>query len=173
MKPQLFLQVLTAGTIVLSSIATISPPSLAQSQTYFCERSDDGVWTTYAKNYNNKKIPVIRWVKTLGNYTPKVRCQEVSSRFQNAYGKGILNYLTSGIYTNGQAVICAASQYGGPCSQLLFTLKSHRDASSVLQNLVEIGYRARGPLLQSEDASSQIYIDMSKLLNEKAAQVGN
>ncbi|MBC1218635.1 hypothetical protein GNF10_28430 [Nostoc sp. UCD121] len=173
MKPQLFLQVLTAGSIVLGSIATISPPSLAQSQTYFCERSDDGVWTTYAKNYNNKKIPVIRWIKTLGNYTPKVRCQEVSSRFQNAYGKGILNYLTSGISPNGQAVICAASQYGGPCSQLLFTLKSHRDASSVLQNLVEIGYRARGPLLQSEDASSQIYIDMSKLLNEKAAQVEN
>ena len=172
MKPQLFLQVLTSSTIALSSFATISPPSLAQAQTYFCERSDNGVWTTYAKNYNNKKIPVIRWVKNLGNYTPKVRCQEVSSRFQNAYEKGILNYMTSGI-SSGQAVICAASQYGGPCSQLLFTLKSDRNASSVLQNLVDIGYRARGPILQSEDASSQIYIDMSILLNEKAAQVEN
>ncbi|HYX13333.1 MAG TPA: COP23 domain-containing protein [Nostoc sp.] len=172
MKPQLFLQVLTAGTIVLSSIATISPPSFAQNKTYFCEKSDDGVWTTYAKNYNNKKIPVIRWITTLGNYTPKVRCQDVSSRFQDTYEKGILNYLTSGI-SSGQPVICAASQYGGRCSQLLFTLKSHRDASSVLQNLVEIGYRARGPLLQSEDASSQIYIDMNLLLSEKATQVEN
>ncbi|MDZ8079736.1 MAG: COP23 domain-containing protein [Nostoc sp. DcaGUA01] len=172
MKPQLFLQVLTAGTIILGSIASISSPSLAQAKTYFCEKSNDGVWTTYAKNYNNKKIPIIRWVKTLGNYTPKIRCQEVSSRFQSAYEKGILNYLTSGISGN-QAVICAASQYGGPCSQLLFTLKSHKDASSVLQNLVEIGYRARGPILQSEDASSQVYIDMSMLLSEKAPEAQN
>ncbi|WP_414569963.1 COP23 domain-containing protein [Nostoc sp. CCY 9925] len=172
MKPQLFLQVLTAGTIILGSIASISSPSFAQAKTYFCEKSGDGVWTTYAKNYNNKKIPIIRWVKTLGNYTPKIRCQEVSSRFQSAYEKGILNYLTSGISGN-QAVICAASQYGGPCSQLLFTLKSHKDASSVLQNLVEIGYRARGPILQSEDASSQVYIDMSMLLSEKAPEAEN
>ncbi|MBD2412935.1 hypothetical protein FACHB389_06075 [Nostoc calcicola FACHB-389] len=172
MKPQLFLQVLTAGTIVLGSIASINPPSLAQAPTYFCQKSNDGVWTTYAKNYNNKKIPIIRWVKSLGEYTPKVRCQEVSSRFQKAYEKGVLNYLTSGI-SNSQAVICAASQYGGPCSQLLFTLKSYKDASSVLQNLVEIGYRARGPILQSEDASSQVYIDMSMLLTEKAGQAQN
>ncbi len=171
MKPQLFLHVLTAGMIALGGIATISPPSFAQSKTYFCE-SDNGVWTTFAKNYNNQKIPVIRWVKTLGNYTPAARCQEVSSRFQSAYEKGILNYLTTGI-SGSQAVICAASQYGGPCSQLLFTLKSPRDASSVLQNLVEIGYKARGPVLQSEDASSQIYIDMSMLVNEKAPQREN
>lgn len=168
MKPQLFLQVLTAGMITLGSIATIIPPSLAESKTYFCE-SDNGVWTTFAKNYNNQKIPVIRWVKTLGEYTPAARCQQVSSRFQSAYEKGILNYLTSGI-SGSQAVICAASQYGGPCSQLLFTLKSPKDASSVLQNLVEIGYKARGPILQSEDASSQVYIDMSMLLSEKPVQ---
>ncbi|MBH8576103.1 COP23 domain-containing protein [Nostocaceae cyanobacterium CENA369] len=171
MKPRLFLQVLTASVIAIGGIATIMPPSFAEAKTYFCERNN-GVWTTFAKNYNNQKIPVIRWVKTLGNYTPQSRCQAVSSRFQSAYEKGVLNYLTSGISGN-QAVICAASQYGGPCSQLLFTLKSPRDASSVLQNLVEIGYKARGPILQSEDASSQIYIDMSKLLSEKATQTEN
>jgi hypothetical protein len=169
MKPQLFLKVIMAGTIALSSMATFMPISLAQSKTYFCEKSNDGVWTTYAKNYNNKKIPIIRWVKTLGEYSPSSRCQQVSSRFQRAYDKGILNYLTSGV-NRGQAVICAASQYGGPCSQLLFTLKSHKEASSVLQSLVEIGYRARGPIMQSEDASAQTYIDMNKLLNEEAAQ---
>ncbi|MBC1240689.1 MULTISPECIES: COP23 domain-containing protein [Nostoc] len=172
MKPQLFLQLLTVGTIALGSIASTSPPSFAQGKTYFCEQSNDGVWTTYAKNYNNKKIPIIRWVKTLGSYTPKIRCQEVSARFQGAYEKGILNYLTTGI-SGSQAVICAASQYGGPCSQLLFTLKSHQDASSVLQNLVEIGYRARGPISQSQDASSQVYIDMSMLLSEKAPEGQN
>jgi hypothetical protein len=163
MKTKSFLQVLTASMVVsLSAVVPFNQPSNAQSSTYFCG-SDGGVWTTFAKNYNNEKIPVIRWVKKLGDYTPKSRCQTVSSRFQSAYQQGILNYLTTGV-SRGQAVICAASQYGGPCTQLLFTLRSHEDASSVLQNLGDIGYKARGPILQSEDASSQIYIDMGALV---------
>ncbi|MBD2343470.1 COP23 domain-containing protein [Anabaena subtropica] len=171
MKTQLSVQILTAGLIALSSIAAIAPPSFAQEKTYFCE-SDKGVWTTFAKNYNNQKIPVIRWVRALGNYTAKARCEAVSSRFQSAYETGILNYLTTGI-SGRQPVICAASQYGGPCSQLLFTLKSPRDASSVLQNLVEIGYKARGPILQSDDAADQIYIDMSMIVNQRSPGNGN
>ncbi|BAT55639.1 hypothetical protein NOS3756_46320 [Nostoc sp. NIES-3756] len=165
MKTHLSVQVLTVGLIALSSIATIAPPSVAEQKTYFCE-SENGVWTTFARNYNNQKIPVIRWVRALGNYSAKARCEAVSGRFQSAYESGILNYLTTGI-SGRQAVICAASQYGGPCSQLLFTLKSSRDASSVLQSLVEIGYKARGPILQSEDASDQIYIDMGAIVNRK------
>jgi hypothetical protein len=168
MKTRLSVQVLTAGAIALSSIGAIAPSSLAQGQTYFCE-NHQGVWTTFARNYNNRKIPVIRWVRNLGNYTPKARCQAVSARFQSAYESGILNYLTTGISGN-QAVICAASQYGGRCSQLLFTLKSPRDASSVLQNLVEIGYKARGPVLQSDDASDQVYIDMNLIMNQKESE---
>ncbi|MBD2361209.1 hypothetical protein H6G36_08455 [Anabaena minutissima FACHB-250] len=168
MKTHLSVQVLTAGLIALSSIAAIAPSSLAEGKTYFCE-SHKGIWTTFARNYNNQKIPVIRWVRTLGNYTPKARCQAVSDRFQSAYENGILNYLTTGISAR-QAVICAASQYGGPCSQILFTLKSPRDASSVLQNLVEIGYKARGPILQSDDASDQVYIDMSMLMKQKSPE---
>ncbi|AFZ02623.1 COP23 domain-containing protein [Calothrix sp. PCC 6303] len=168
MKTRSFLQILTASMVSLSAIAAVNLPSSAQSKTYFCE-SDNGVWTTFAKNFNNEKIPVITWVKKLGDYTPKARCQAVSSRFQTAYERGILNYLTSGI-SRGQAVICAASQYGGPCTQLLFTLKSHEDASSVLQHLGDIGYKARGPILQSEDASSQVYIDMGALVKGKSGQ---
>lgn len=171
MKPQLSVQVLTAGVIALGAMVTTIQPSLAEAKTYFCE-SDNGVWTTFAKNYNNQKIPVIRWVKTLGGYSPQERCQAVSSRFQSAYEKGILNYLTSGI-SGRQAVICAAGQYGGPCNQILFTLKSSQDASSVLQKLVEIGYKARGPILQSEDAASQIYIDMGVLMKREPAPKNN
>jgi hypothetical protein len=168
MKNRLFLQVLTASMVSLSAIATLNLPSSAQAKTYFCE-SENGVWTTFARNYNNEKIPVISWVKKLGDYSPKSRCLAVSSRFQSAYESGILNYLTTGI-SGGQAVICAASQYGGPCKQLLFTLKSHEDASSVLQHLGDIGYKARGPISQSQDASSQVYIDMGALVKGNSGQ---
>lgn len=173
MKPPLFLSILTTSVILLSATATSLRPSFAQtnSSTYFCQRGNDGVWTTYAKNYNNKKIPIIRWVKTLGEYTPKVRCQEVSSRFQSAYENKILNFLTTGI-SSGQAVICATSEHGGPCNQILFTLKSPKQASSVVQSLIDLGYRARGPINQS-GGSSQEYVDMNMLLNQEPVESRN
>jgi len=172
MKLQLFAHILAASAITLGVIPTINQPSSAQTRTYFCDTSS-GVPTTVAKNVTGREIPVIRWVSDFGGqYTPTRRCQEVSARFENAYEKGLLNYLTTGIVKR-QQVVCASSQYGGPCSDLLFTLKPSQNASSVIQNLVDIGYRARGPIVQSEDGSSQIYIDMNKLLREPPAQKAN
>ncbi|MBW4507456.1 MAG: COP23 domain-containing protein [Scytonematopsis contorta HA4267-MV1] len=173
MKLPLYLSLVATSVISLGTIATFSQTGLAQStsNTYFCERSNDGVWTTFAKNYNNKKIPIILWVKTLGEYTPQVRCREVSSRFQSAYEKKILNFLTTGI-SSGQAVICATSEHGGPCNQILFTLKSPKQASSVVQSLIDLGYRARGPILQS-GGTSQEYVDMNMLLNQEPTEGRN
>jgi Circadian oscillating protein COP23 len=173
MKVPLFLSILATTAISLGATATFSQPGLAQteSNTYFCGRSSDGVWTTFAKNYNNKKIPIIRWVRTLGEYTPQVRCREVSARFQSAYSKKILNFLTTGI-SFGQAVICATSEHGGPCNQILFTLKSPKQASSVVQSLIDLGYRARGPILQSGGASQE-YVDMNMLLNQEPTEGTN
>lgn len=169
MKTQTLFRAITAGIITLGIFSAISPPTIAQSQrrkTYFCAKGSNGRWTTFARNYNNKKIPVIYWVKKLGGYTPKVRCNIISPKFESAYKRGILNYLTSGV-NNGQPVVCATSQYGGPCSQILFTLKSHREASSVLQQLVNVGYRAGGGVFQSGN-SSQVYIDMDRLLKTES-----
>ncbi len=172
MKPQLFAQLLSASAIALGAIATISQPSSAQTRTYFCDTSN-GVPTTVARNVTGKKIPVIRWVSSFGaEYTPERRCQDVSTRFESAHEKGLLNYLTTGIMSR-QKVVCASSQYGGPCSDLLFTLKPGQNASEVIQNLVDIGYRARGPIVQSQDGSPQIYIDMNKLLRETPGQKEN
>lgn len=172
MKLQLFTQMLTVSALALSAIATLSQPSSAQTKTYFCDTSD-GVPTTVARNVTGRMIPVIRWTSNLGSeYTPQRRCQEVSARFQNASEKGLLNYMTTGIM-GGQKVVCASSEYGGPCSDLLFTLNRNQNASAVIQHLVEIGYKARGPVIQSKDGSSQIYIDMNMLLRETPDQKGN
>ncbi len=166
MKFQLYVSALAVSLITLGAITTSSQSSLAQTGNYFCD-TDNGTWTTFARNHNNRKIPVIRWVKTLGEFTPEVRCREVSNRFQKAYSEGILNYLTTGII-KGQSVVCAASQQGGPCEQILFTLKSPKDASSVVQHLTGLGYRARGPINQG-DGSPQIYIDMNLLMKGNPA----
>lgn len=165
---KLFIQSLTVSALVVSAIASTSQSGSAETtNTYFCGTSNGGVPTTFARGATGKRLPIVRWFSTLGSkYTPKVRCQEVSTRFQAAYEKGLLNYMTTGIMA-GQQVVCASSQYGGSCSHLLFTLKPGQNASEAIQALFDIGAQARGPLVQSEDASPQIYVDMNLLRRDE------
>lgn len=162
MKHQTLMSALTTGVIMLGAVTTISSPSKAQDQTYFCEESG-GVWTTFVRNYDNKKIPLVRWETNLAEDTPHIRCQEVSNKFQKAYTTGALNFMTTGTM-GGQHVVCGTNQYGNPCKEVLFALKSHQDANYILQNLKNQGYGLNEPIKQSH---SSIYIDMNLLLNGK------
>jgi hypothetical protein len=169
MKTKLCTKILAVSAIGFASIATINQSSYAQTNTqtttYFCGASKDGVPTTFTHSSTGRKIAIIRWEKKWSSeYTPEVRCQEVSSRFQSASEEGVLNYLTAGMI-KGRTVLCAARRYGDTCSYLLLTLKPGDDASQVIETLRQIGYKATGPLVQSEDGSPRMYIDMNKLRN--------
>ncbi|MDZ8260989.1 COP23 domain-containing protein [Nostoc sp. ChiQUE01b] len=168
MRLKLFVTVLALSTVAFSYIATINYPSLAQAQTtttYSCGKSRDGTPTTYARTETGKKIAVIRWSKNWGGeYTPESRCKEVSSRFQIASEKEVLKFITSGIMS-GQPVICATSDYGAPCSQLLLTLRHGENPDEVIQKLIGVGFRAEGPLTQKQDGSIQYYYDIQKKLD--------
>jgi hypothetical protein len=167
MKLKLFATLLAAGTLALGALAIGSQPSSAQTTTYSCDTSRDGVPTTYALTATGRKVAVIRWVKNWGGkYTPEVRCREVSEKFQSASEQGLLKYLTYGI-KSGQKVICVAGEYGGPCQQILFTLRSNENPDLVLQDMMSVGFRAQGPVVQSEDGSPQYYYDFEKFI-EKA-----
>ncbi|WP_254173193.1 COP23 domain-containing protein [Planktothrix pseudagardhii] len=163
MKTRLFAQLLTACTLVLGSVPFLAPPGAAQNTTYFCGQSRDGVPTTFALTSTARRVAVIRWQKDWGTISREARCKEVSSRFQKAYNNGTLNFLTHGVMS-GQKVICTAREYGGPCSSLLFTLRPEDNPREVINSLIGIAYRARGPVVQSEDGEPQIYIDMNFLL---------
>jgi hypothetical protein len=175
MKAKLFANMLIANAITkwalcaiaLGSIATMSQSSYAQTNTYFCGTNKDGIPTTYARTATGRKIPVISWQRNWNNkFSAKARCEVVSARFQNASVDGVLNYLTTG-NMNGQKVLCAASRYGGTCSLLLLTLRADDDAGQVIENLRQMGYTASGPIVQSQDGSPQVYIDMNQLLREE------
>jgi hypothetical protein len=169
MKAKLFTNMLAANAIALGSVAIMSHSSYAQTTTYFCGTNKDGVPTTYARNAAGKKIPVFSWQRNWNDkYSPQARCELVSARFQSASVEGVLNYLTTG-NMNGQKVLCAASRYGGVCNHLLLTLRADDDASQVIENLRQMGYTASGPIIQSDDGSPQIYIDMNQLLREHTA----
>ncbi|ARV63232.1 hypothetical protein BZZ01_25725 [Nostocales cyanobacterium HT-58-2] len=168
MKAKLFANIVAASALALGSVATMSHSSYAQTTTYFCGTNRDGVPTTYARNATGRKIPVISWQRNWNSkFSPKGRCEVVSARFQSASVDGVLNYLTTGTM-NGQKVLCAASRYGGTCSHLLLTLRADDDASQVIENLRQMGYTASGPIIQSEDGSPQVYIDMNQLLREES-----
>lgn len=168
MQFRLFVSVLAASAVVVGSIATTSLPSNAQTTTYSCGKSRSGVPTTYALTATGRRIPVIRWVRKIGNYTPQARCEEVSSRFQNAASAGVLNYITTDI-KNGQKVLCAANRYGDPCSYLLLTLRPDDDAGKAIEDLSQVGSVVGAPTNHS-DGSPKVFIDTSKLLREGQAE---
>ncbi|WP_017715919.1 COP23 domain-containing protein [Kamptonema formosum] len=166
MKSQLFAPAVAGLTLALGTLPVLTPPSQAQTATYFCGEGKNGVPTTFARNATGRKIEVIRWAKEWGGgISREDRCKIVSERFQSASAKGILSYLTHGVM-GGQKVVCAASEYGAPCSDLLFTLRPEDDPAAVINALFGVGYRAKGPLSQG-NGESQIYIDMNLLLQER------
>lgn len=162
--------ILTASAIALGSIVTINQSSYAQTTTYFCGTSKDAVPTTFARIATGQKVAVIRWEKKWSNkYSPKARCEEVSARFQNASQDGALNYLTIGTINN-QKVLCAASRYGDGCKDVLLTLRANEDASKFIENLRQMGYTAQGPMVQAQDASPPVYVDMNQLLHQSPTE---
>jgi len=163
--------------LILGTGVLLTTQLSAKASTQFvCE--NNSVPTTIAQTPTGD-IPIIRWTSNYfskDGWTPQVRCQEVSARFQRYYNSGSLKYLTTGLI-NKQPVICTADDLNGECKNLLFTLKLGTDPSEALRDLFNVRDRARGPLYESGNRArvplnkteSRIYIDVEKLLNSKNA----
>jgi hypothetical protein len=133
---------------------------------FFCGRGPHGIPTTYVNTATGNK-PLIRWVSQYfshSGYTPEARCVEVSQRFTRYYNQGILNYVTTGV-VNNEPVVCVATEIGGPCRGILYTLKSKQDASRTIQQLFDVRAGVSGPVYESEDQS---YFDLSPYTRELA-----
>jgi hypothetical protein len=157
-----------------SKTQTIKQNTSNQNIQFTCDRSYDQASSQYAYNtlaWNEKsKKPIIVWKQEdfSGNgYPPKVRCEEVSPRFQEAYEQGSFKYMTHG-EMNGQPVVCTASKVGNDCDALLITLKHQDNAEKTLTQLSDIllGYAASGPLQQSSgdityDQENRPYVEVN------------
>jgi len=151
------------------------PSTSAQGTSFICVSGTNGLPTTYAVTARGR-VPVIRWFSDYfsgGGFTPERRCQEVSARFQGFYNSGQLNFIASG-YVNGQAVVCAAPASGYPCSgaNVLFTLKPGSNAADTVRRLFNIRAGASGPLYESQDEPSAVYIDFKQFLNGTLVEGG-
>jgi uncharacterized surface protein with fasciclin (FAS1) repeats len=149
-------------------------PSSSSGQTKFvCEGAIDGLPTTFAVT-SRGNVPVITWYSdyfSSGGYSPQNRCEQVTSRFENFYKTGQLDYITTGV-VNGQPVVCATGKDGGACTDknVLFTLKPDSEPVATVEQLFNIRTGASSsPLFESEDDVDVVYINFQEFLNSVPA----
>ncbi len=138
----------------------VNPPITSDS--FFCNYDRSGKPTTFASTPHGV-LPLVKWVShyfAQSGYDPEVRCREVSERFDRFYRQGQLNYITTGI-VNNLPVVCVATELGGPCTGVLFTLKPNEDASRVIQQLFDVRAGASGPLYES---GTREYVDIKRYM---------
>jgi hypothetical protein len=93
------------------------------------------------------RIQLIIWQSDYfgdSGWSPKKRCEEVTSRFQRLSNSGNLKYVATGTI-NSQSVICAAekrtSGYKCRADGLLLTLQSNDNPNKVLSELFNLSAR--------------------------------
>lgn len=161
---------ITAGLFSALSAACLSlgPASAGATARSFVCGSAAGTPATNVVTAEGRQVPVIRWTSTTFNdagWSQERRCQEVSSRFDTYLKQGRLAYITTG-RINGLPVICTASNNGGACDGLLYTLKPGQDATATLKSLLEIRVKARGPL---NETNERLYVSLNELLSAAQA----
>jgi len=117
----------------------------------------------------NTKTTIVFWKSEAfinSGWSPKKRCQAVRSKFQSAYDKQVLRYLTYA-WDKGQPIICAADSLGGPCRESLFTLKRDDDPREVLSILNNTLRGQVNQVLHQSTGEYQHYIrfDVDQFLN--------
>jgi hypothetical protein len=152
-----FLMLCLATTAMAGQSALLAPPSQAvtAATSFVCGKSN-GIPTTVAKTKKGD-VPIVVWSSegfSKSGFTPQVRCQQVSARFQSLYRSGQLKYITAGTLNN-TPVLCATREQTGTCTQqnLLYTLKAGADPQLVIKKLMDVRNRATNSVL-NESAST-------------------
>jgi Circadian oscillating protein COP23 len=167
-------KLLILATLLTTELMLITArPSVANPPTvrFYCGQSFDTdqkkiLPTTFvATSARAESIAIIRWKSGFGGYSPQVRCNMVSTKFQSAWTGGNLKFIKAGVSNQtGQGIICGTADLQQKCdeSQMLFTLKNHQDAKSIITSINSIkSGKIRNPLLQSSGDSS---VDLEQLI---------
>jgi Circadian oscillating protein COP23 len=143
-------------TVVSGSIlAAPSSQALTATTSFVCGQSN-GKPATVARTKKGD-VPIVVWSSEAlsgSGFTPQVRCQQVSARFQSLYRNGQLKYITAGTM-NKLPVVCATKQVASTCNQqnLLYTLKPNADPQQVIKRLMAIRNRATSRIVEESAAT--------------------
>jgi Circadian oscillating protein COP23 len=156
----------TELTILAVQPSTANPPTVS----FYCGQSFDPdqnkiLPTTFvATSARTESIAIIRWKSGFGGYSPQVRCNMVSTKFQTAWTGGNLKFIKSGVSDRtGQGIVCGTADRQQKCddAQILFTLKNYQDAKNIITNINNIRTgKTSNPLLQS---SGDSVVDLEEL----------
>jgi Circadian oscillating protein COP23 len=143
MKISLIISFILSGATVTSILLPIE--SIAQTPakvSFYCGQTIDPntnqiiPTTIVASSAKREPVALIQWRSKLsGKFTPQVRCNTVSAKFQQAWEAKRLNYLTAGLdKSSGLGIICGVKDLATPCdrSSMLFTLASGADANETI-----------------------------------------
>lgn len=170
---------LLAGTALISGLGAVmsEPSQAAPNVEFYCNPT---TLTTEARSLSNPSIPpqtIARW-RTMefaaSGYTPQVRCQMVSSRFQQRIENGTMGFITAGM-VKGLPVVCSVNQMGEGChdDNVLITLNSANRlrAAEVLETIFQLRRGTRvNPILES---GGRTYISVEELLAPLASAEGS
>ena len=119
--------------------------------------------TIVASSSKREPVALIQWKsKISGKFTPQVRCNTVSAKFQQAWSAKRLNYLTAGLdKASGLGIICGVKELATPCnrSSMLFTLANGADANETLDRIRGIGKGNGGNPDPQSSGNSVVDID--------------
>lgn len=153
-----FLMLCVATTLMAGQSAFLALPSQAvtAATSFVCGKSE-GIPATVARTKKGD-VPIVIWSSegfSKSGFTPQVRCQQVSARFQTLYRSGQLKYITAG-KINNIPVICATREQTGACTQqnLLYTLKVGADPQLVIKKLMMVRNRATNVGLNESASTS-------------------
>jgi Circadian oscillating protein COP23 len=153
---RLLLLAMVSITVVSNPLKIGSSQAVAAATTSFVCGKSDGKPATVARTKKGD-IPIVIWSSegfSAAGFTPQVRCQQVSARFQSLYRSGQLKYITAGTLDR-IPVVCATKQAHHSCDRqnLLYTLKPDADPQQVIKRLMMIRNRASSRGLE-ESAST-------------------
>lgn len=152
------------------SVAPI-PPSPQAGITFNCISSGSGFATVVSNGV--KQAPLITWNSNYfgAEYTPQVRCQSVSQKFQQAVNKNggkLSNLILTAGTVNNLTVICAANkgQVGCNDSNMLFTLRPEnaKNPAAVLNSIMEVGQRGSGSVVLETEGLPEV--DLDRVVNQ-------
>ncbi len=162
MKPSCLGVWVTRSTTLWVGVAMLLPSGVRAEQRFSCQELE-GVPTTIADT-SRGPIPIVYWRSQYfeaDGFSPEVRCQTVSQKFQSHFQNGQLNYLTVGRIEN-TSVICVADQRGGSCRDVLFTLKPGVDPVTVLRQLL---FMRTGTVEPLNETMARPYVNMGEVLS--------
>lgn len=158
----------TASLTALASFTAMSQPSYAGGTKFYCA-AEGGQYFTFTRTEDGQNRKIMGWTSTYfpSQYSPKKRCQEVSTRFQRNYDNGTLKKIASGI-VNKETVICSGSDSNTVCNSgnLLFTLRQGTNGREVANRLFNRQALAGAEIMNQNSDTDDIMFDFDTYLNK-------